>query len=106
MAFRPRTAVSQGQPTEMQDAIENLRRGTLDQFESEWILLNPDQSVSRRHRLGEEVPALVSVDLDDVGDGRNAIGATSDDVTIQSDIESVTITNITVVRQFFRIRAR
>ncbi len=106
MALRQRPALADDTPREVQDALESLRRGSLQQFESEWVLLLPNQAASRRHGLGEEVPATVSVDLDDVGDGRNAIGATSEDVTIQSTVEQVTITNTTDTRQYFRIRAR
>jgi len=105
MSQRPKPQLSE-QPPEIQDALENVRRGTLQQFESEWILLNAGEVVTRRHGLGEEVPALVSVDLDDTGDGRNAIGATTDDVTIQSTPEEIIVSNDTQTRQYFRIRAR
>ena len=107
MALRQRPSLKVGEtPNEIADALESLRRGTLQQFESDWILLNPGQSASRRHGLGEEVPALVSSDLDDVGDGRNARSTDPSDVTIQSTVESITITNDTTERQYFRIRAR
>ncbi len=105
MAQRPKPQLAE-QPPEIQDALENVRRGTLQQFESEWILLNVGEVVTRRHGLGEEVPALVSVDLDDTGDGRNAIGATTEDVTVQSTPEEIIISNETQTRQYFRIRAR
>lgn len=107
MALRQRPVLkSQETPNEVVDALESLRRGTLQQFESEWILLNKDQTVSRRHSLGEEVPALISVDLDDVGDGRNARSTDPADVTVQSTVGEITITNNTPTRQYFRIRAR
>ena len=112
MALRPRSAMpGEGLSPELSEALESLRRGTLDQFESEWILLNPGQSASRRHGLGEQVPALVSVDLDDAGDGRNAISADpvseQPDVFIESSTDSITITNPSETkRQYYRIRAR
>ncbi len=113
MALQPRPKVTrEGTSHELSDALESLRRGTLQQFESEWVLLGAGEAVSRRHGLGEEVPAVVSVDIDDVGDGRNAIRAVTStaqsiaDVTVESDVEKVTITNDTQKRQYFRIRAR
>ncbi len=111
MALRPRSALpGEGLSPEIAEALESLRRGTLDQFESDWIALNPGQSATRRHGLGEQVPALVSVDLDDAGDGRNAISADlvseQPDVFIESSAETVTITNTTQTRQYYRIRAR
>ncbi len=112
MALRPRAILSSGDvSTEVAEALEGIRRGTLDQFESDWILLNPGQSASRRHGLGEQVPATVSIELDDVGDGRNAIAADlvseQPDVQIESSTELITITNNEQgTRQYFRIRAR
>ena len=106
MALRQQSVLPQETPVELTEALENLRRGSLQQFESDWIALNDGQAASRRHGLGEEVPALVSVDLDDVGDGRNAIASDAADVTVESTTDEITITNNTGTRQFFRIRAR
>ncbi len=107
MATRPKPSLAHdAASTQMLEALESLRRGTLQEFLSEWLQLDPGQSASRRHGLGEDVPATVSVDLDDVGDGRNAIRATQQDVTVESNVEEVTITNDSETRQFFRIRAR
>lgn len=106
MALRQQPPLRQETSPEIADALENVRRGSLQQFESDWMALNDGQAASRRHGLGEEVPALVSVDLDDVGDGRNAIASDAADVTVETTTDEITITNNTGTRQFFRIRAR
>lgn len=95
------------------DPVEHLRRGTLEQFESEWVWLEPDSgaaggeaiTAARRHGLNE-IPALVSVERDDWGDGRNARDATAD-VTVTKDRDEVVITNAHATEGFYvRIRAR
>lgn len=94
-------------------ALDDLRRGTLDQYESDWFWLEPNGSsagavayiASRRHNL-DQIPATVYVEFDDTGDGRNAVDATAN-VTVTRDRDEITVQNDdTAEGHWCRIRAR
>ena len=84
------------------EALEHLRIGTRDQYESEWRQIDASRAHTFTHSLGE-IPWIVDVLRSDSSDGKGAVVAAS--FTVAKTDTSITITNSDSALHYFKVRA-
>lgn len=85
------------------DEIENLRQGTRDQYESEWVLIAAGLAKTFDHGL-DEIPWTVDVMGSTVNDGKSPTDRNAD-VTVTKSGTQVSVTNDTAEDLYFLVRA-
>ena len=83
--------------------VEDLRQGVREQFESEWVRVEPDASKAFPHGLAE-VPIVWTARQSATADGQKPVSAPLS-VTLSPDETNVTLTNGLSVGAWFKVRA-
>ena len=88
---------------QLAEAIEDVRLGTRQQYESDWLYIEAEGAAEFAHGLGE-LPWLIDVLASENSDGTDAAAATP--ITVAKTDTTITVTNdSTTTASFFRVRA-
>ena len=85
------------------DVLEHIRRGTRQQYESDWTSIADSDDESFTHELGE-VPWLVDVLMADDSEGYNAVNGNAS-VTVAKTDTTITVTSSAGATKYFQVRA-
>lgn len=95
--FRPKDSATE-------EFLEHLRKGTREQFESSWEVINPGADKSYSHGLGE-IPWMVDVVQAEDAGGKSATIAADATATKTSDTITVTVAATATAGLFYKVRA-
>lgn len=90
-------------PAAMLDAVEQLRKGTRETFESNWTRIAASATATFTHLL-DDIPWIVDVTRSETSDGQRPADATGD-VTISKTATAVVVSNTATAAYYFRVRA-
>lgn len=87
----------------LEQAVEHLREGTREQYESGWVRVAAGADATFTHELGE-IPWMVDVLQSEQSDGRAPIDGNAN-VTLTKDSSTITLTNGYGADAYFYVRA-